>query len=285
MICKLKLVKETITKGIQMKKKIIAFVTATVFGTSLYSTSAMAATIKVKSGDTLSKYSKQYKISVSEIKKANKLSSDRIKIGQSIYIPEKGKVVTKSSTSPSSLVYTVRSGDSLSSIAKKYRTTVTQLKAGNRLKSDLIRIGQKLKISSGTVTSPVAPAPAANKPAVSTINKNKLIQNAKTVVGSPYKWGGTTPSGFDCSGFIYYVINKQKSVSRQTVAGYWNKMKPVSTLSVGDFVYYETYKKGPSHMGIYVGNGKFVHSGSRGVEISNMNISYWKSRYLGARQL
>ncbi|WP_160723782.1 C40 family peptidase [Bacillus sp. USDA818B3_A] len=267
-----------------MKKKIIAFVTASVFGTSLYSTTAMAATIKVKSGDTLSKYSKQYNISVSEIKTANKLSNDRIYIGQNLYIPEKGQVAAKTSTSPSSVVYTVKSGDSLSSIAKKYKTTVAQLKAWNGLKSDLIKIGQKLKVGSGTVTSTVAPAPKTAKAAVSTINKNKLVQDAKAVIGSPYKWGGTTPSGFDCSGYIYYVVNKQKSVSRLTVAGYWNMMKPVSTLSVGDFVYYETYKEGPSHMGIYVGNGKFIHAGSSGVQISEMNLSYWKSRYLGARQ-
>jgi peptidoglycan DL-endopeptidase LytE len=269
-----------------MKKKIIALVTATVFGTSLYSTSAMAATIKVKSGDTLSKYSKQYKISVSEIKTANKLSSDRIFIGQNLFIPEKGKVVSKPSTSLSSVVYTVKSGDSLSLIAKKYRTTVAKLKSWNGLKSNLIRKGQRLKVSSGKLTVTVAPrnTSTATKRAVSSINKDKLIQDAKAVVGSPYKWGGNTPSGFDCSGFIYYVINKQKNVSRQTVAGYWTMMKPVSSLSVGDFVYYETYKKGPSHMGIYAGNGRFIHSGSQGVQISDMNNSYWKSRYLGARQ-
>ncbi|PLS01410.1 C40 family peptidase [Neobacillus cucumis] len=270
-----------------MKKKLLAFVTATVFGTSLYSTSAMAATIKVKSGDTLSKYSKQYHISVSEIKAANKLSSDRIYVGQNLYIPEKGKAAAKTtSASPSSTVYTVKSGDTLSSIAKKYKTTVAQLKAWNGLKSDFLKIGQKLKINSSNVTVTAAKPAVAAKPAANTINKNKLIQDAKSVIGTPYKWGGVTPKGFDCSGFIYYVINKQKSSSRLTVDGYWKTTKPVLKLSVGDFVYYQTYKKGPSHMGIYVGNGQFIHaSSSKGVQISQMNNSYWKPRYLGARQL
>ncbi|MCM3729975.1 LysM peptidoglycan-binding domain-containing protein [Neobacillus cucumis] len=268
-----------------MKKKLLAFVTATVFGTSLYSTSALAATVKVKSGDTLSKYAKQYNISVSQIKTANKLSSDRLKVGQSLYIPEKSKVVAKTSTSPSSTVYTVKSGDTLSSIAKKYGITVTQLKSWNDLKSDKLKIGQQLKVNSGNVT--VTPAkPAVAKPAVATINKAKLIQDAKAVIGVPYKWGGITPKGFDCSGLIHYVINKQKSASRLTVDGYWKTTKPVSSLSAGDFVYYQTYTKGPSHMGIYVGNGQFIHAGSsKGVEITSMNNSYWKSRYLGARQL
>jgi peptidoglycan DL-endopeptidase LytE len=271
-----------------MKKKLLSFITATVLGTSLYSTSAMAATIKVKSGDTLSKYSKQYNLSVSEIMAANKLSSDRIKIGQNIIIPEKGKVVAaaKTSISPASTVYTVKSGDSLSLIAKKYKTTVAQLKSWNGLKSDMLKIGQQLKVNGApAAAAPKTTTTVAPKPAVSTINKGKLIQDAKAMIGTPYRWGGTTPKGFDCSGFIYYVINKQKTAPRQTVDGYWNITKPVFSISAGDFVYYQTYKKGPSHMGIYIGNGQFIHSASSGVQITAMSNSYWKARYLGARQL
>ena len=262
-----------------MKKKLLTLVSATVFATSLYGTSAMAQTIKVKSGDTLSRYSKQYNISVSAIKTANKLKNDRIFVNQNLHIPEKGKTAVIKSTKPSTVTYTVKAGDSLSFIAKKNRMTVNVLKSLNGLKSNLIRQGQKLKVSGN-----VFKKTAAAKTTVSAINKNKLIQDAKAVAGTPYKWGGITSRGFDCSGFIFYSINKQKTVSRQTVAGYWKMMKPVSTLSIGDFVYYETYKSGPSHMGIYVGNGKFIHSASQGVQISSMNISYWKSRYLGARQ-
>ncbi|MFD0825424.1 LysM peptidoglycan-binding domain-containing protein [Neobacillus sp. M.A.Huq-85] len=268
-----------------MKKKLLSLVAATVIGTSLYSTSAMAMNIKVKKGDTLSKYSKQYHISVAKIKSANKLKNDRIFVGQNLNIPVKGNTVAKQSTTPTSYIYTVKKGDTLSAIAKKYHTTVKQLKSLNNLKSDFIRLGQKLKVS-GKMTTQSIKTNETTSSTVKELNTDKLIQDAKAVIGIPYKWGGTTTSGFDCSGFIYYVINKQKPISRQTVAGYWSMMKPVSTLSVGDFVYYETYKSGPSHMGIYVGNGKFIHSGStKGVEISDMNNSYWKPRYLGARHL
>ncbi|MEH7748342.1 NlpC/P60 family protein [Neobacillus drentensis] len=271
-----------------MKKKLLTMIAATVFGTSLYSTSAMAMNIKVKSGDSLYKLSKKYNVPVTKLKTDNKLKSDRILVGQNLYIYEKGKVAAKKSTSPSTLIYTVKKGDALSLIAKKYGMTVTQLKSLNGLKTSLIRQGQKLKVR-GKITTPSIKAPkntSTPKIVVSTFNKSKLIKDAKAVIGTPYKWGGTTPSGFDCSGFIYYVIKKQKSIPRETVGGYWNRMKPVTTLSVGDFVYYETYKPGPSHMGIYVENGKFIHSSSsRGVQISDMKNSYWKSRYLGARQL
>lgn len=268
-----------------MKKKVITLATATVFGMSLYSTSAMAKNIKVESGDTLSGISKGYKIPVSEIKTLNKLKNDRLYIGQNLYIPDKGqKATNQNKASTKAITYKVKSGDSLSNIAKKNNTTVSKLKSLNGLKSDLIRVGQTLKISGNTVTASASPKITSSTS--KQFNSTKLVQDAKAVNGTPYKWGGNTPSGFDCSGFIYYVINIQRSIPRQTVAGYWNMMKPVPSLSIGDFVYYETYKPGPSHMGIYVGNGKFIHAGSsRGVEISDMNNSYWKSRYLGARQL
>jgi cell wall-associated NlpC family hydrolase len=113
-----------------------------------------------------------------------------------------------------------------------------------------------------------------------------VITLAKNFIGTPYRWGGTKPGGFDCSGFLKYVYGLKGVNIPRTVSEIWNYGKSVDKLSIGDIVFYQTYKKGPSHAGIYLGDGKFIHtSSSRGVTISNMGDSYWKTRYLGAKRI
>lgn len=114
-----------------------------------------------------------------------------------------------------------------------------------------------------------------------------IINKAKSFLGTPYVWGGTSPSGFDCSGFIQYVYKESDIVIPRTVSEIWNFTNMVSSPSIGDFVFFETYQPGPSHMGIYLGDGNFIHAGStNGVEISNLNDNnYWSSRYLGAKRI
>ncbi|WP_164668805.1 NlpC/P60 family protein [Virgibacillus doumboii] len=114
----------------------------------------------------------------------------------------------------------------------------------------------------------------------------KVIEEAYAQIGTPYVWGGESPSGFDCSGFIQYIFGTQNITLPRTVSDTWNFTQHVNSPSVGDLVFFETYKPGPSHMGIYIGNGKFIHAGeSRGVEISKLKNSYWNQRYLGARRV
>jgi cell wall-associated NlpC family hydrolase len=69
----------------------------------------------------------------------------------------------------------------------------------------------------------------------------------------------------------------------RTVATIWAATTPVAVLNPGDLVFFETYQTGPSHVGIYLGNNKFISSASSGVTISDLTTTYWKTRYLGAR--
>ncbi|WP_044749189.1 cell wall-binding repeat-containing protein [Bacillus alveayuensis] len=113
-----------------------------------------------------------------------------------------------------------------------------------------------------------------------------LISTAKSFIGVPYVWGGTTPAGFDCSGYLNYVYEKHGINLPRTVADIWKVSKPVSSPAVGDIVFFETYKPGPSHAGIYIGDNQFIHaSSSKGVEITSINSSYYKTRYLGAKRV
>ncbi|WP_096437545.1 peptidoglycan-binding protein [Alteribacter populi] len=113
-----------------------------------------------------------------------------------------------------------------------------------------------------------------------------LIADASNYIGVPYVWGGVSPSGFDCSGFIQYVFKQNGKNVPRTAAQQYNFGKSVSTPKVGDVVFFETYTSGPSHNGIYIGNNQFIHSGSStGVTIANLNTNYWNSRYLGAKRL
>lgn len=121
----------------------------------------------------------------------------------------------------------------------------------------------------------------------SNFNVMNLIADASEHIGVPYTWGGNYPNtGFDCSGFLVYVFKKQGVSLPRTMAQMWNVTTSVNSPSVGDIVYFETYKPGPSHGGIYIGNNKFIHAGSStGVTISSMSSSYWAPRYLGAKKV
>ena len=116
---------------------------------------------------------------------------------------------------------------------------------------------------------------------------DKIVAKAKQYLGVPYKWGGTTPSGFDCSGFVYYVLRSQGFNVSRTQTAMYAQGKPVakSDLQPGDVVFFQnTYKAGLSHVGIYVGDGKFIHAPSSGkvVSYSNLYTDYYISHYYGA---
>ena len=107
-----------------------------------------------------------------------------------------------------------------------------------------------------------------------------VIGKAKQYLGMPYVWGSASPSngGFDCSGFISYIFG----VGRQDVRGYWNSVSKVDSPQPGDLVFFQgTYKAGPSHIGIYVGNGQMIHASDKGIAYGDINSSYNQKHFLG----
>ena len=114
-------------------------------------------------------------------------------------------------------------------------------------------------------------------------NSSSILAYAKSMQGVPYVWGGTSANGVDCSGYIYHVFKKfGHNISRQSVAGYWGSLPQTSNPQPGDLIYFQnTYKSGPSHMGVYLGGGSFIQAGDKGVAIASLSNSYWKSHFLG----
>ncbi|WP_078431800.1 NlpC/P60 family protein [Metabacillus halosaccharovorans] len=117
--------------------------------------------------------------------------------------------------------------------------------------------------------------------------EGEFISFSKQYIGVPYRYGGSTPSGFDCSGYINYVYNQYGYTLPRTSADMYasKSLSPVKDLKVGDIMFFSTYKPGASHAGIYVGNNEFIHaSSSKGVTVSKLEESYWNKRYLGAKR-
>lgn len=141
-------------------------------------------------------------------------------------------------------------------------------------------------VSSDPLGAYLAASEKVNRP-----QANGLASTALTFLGIKYRFGGNSPSqGFDCSGLVRYAAEKSLGLklprSSSEMARLGESIKK-GELERGDLVFFNTRGKRFSHVGIYLGNGKFVHaprSGSK-VRVEDMNIAYWKKRYNGARRI
>ncbi|MDT8899663.1 NlpC/P60 family protein [Anaeroselena agilis] len=130
--------------------------------------------------------------------------------------------------------------------------------------------------------------PAVSRYRSGSLLAEQIIRTTMKYRGVPYLWGGTTPAGFDCSGFTQFVLAQYGIKLPRTADLQYQAGIPVgySQLSPGDLVFFSTYEPGPSHNGIYIGNGYFISAtSSRGVAVDPLASPYWKARYIGARRI
>lgn len=137
---------------------------------------------------------------------------------------------------------------------------------------------------------PAEPEKNESAPVTGSAAGQQILNKAKQYLGIPYVYGGASPAGFDCSGLVYYVLRSLGYSSYRTPADQYRQGTYVakSDLQPGDIVFFAgTYGSGISHVGIYAGEGKFIHSpNSRSVvSYGNLNDSYWVNHYYGARRM
>lgn len=116
-----------------------------------------------------------------------------------------------------------------------------------------------------------------------------IVDTAMQYLGVPYVWGGTSPSGFDCSGLVYYVYKENGYSINRTAASIYQNGTYVEkeNLQVGDAICFSSSSSSIGHVGLYIGDGQFIHasSGSGKVVISGLDESYYIRNYVGARRI
>ncbi len=129
-------------------------------------------------------------------------------------------------------------------------------------------------------SDPILPPADASEP---------VLQTALSFRGTPYRNGGSDPSGFDCSGFVQWVFARHGTPLPREVKDQYRVGRTIDRDDVlpGDLVFFETVSRGASHVGIALGNGEFVHApSSRGVvRVERYDGSYWSPRWVGARRV
>lgn len=150
-----------------------------------------------------------------------------------------------------------------------------------------VSAGGKTGYIRGDYVSFTEPDPS-QAPAAGSIGE-QIVAFAEQFLGTPYVWAGSSPSGFDCSGFVSYVFkNFGYTVNRTAASMYTNGVAvDKSELQIGDAVFFASSSESIGHVGIYIGDGEFIHSssGCGYVTISGLDESYYSRMYVGARRI
>jgi peptidoglycan endopeptidase LytE len=265
-------------------------------------------THKVKSGDNLYSIAKEHRVSVDKLKSWNRLNSTKLKLGQQLVINKDGETraagknrktiqpeVTVTENDGEFIEYKTKKGDTLDRIAGLFNIDKDDiLESNSGLKDKKLKPGRIVLVPKITEEQDEEYVTLTNKPSLkqwkSTDEKYMLVKVAKSFMGAPYKYGGESVRGLDCSAYvkkIYDIFDVQlpRSAREQYHAG--AKIQR-NELSVGDLVFFKTkrYVKYPTHVGIYIGDGNFIHSSSAncrvGVKIDALASDFYTKTYIGA---
>jgi cell wall-associated NlpC family hydrolase len=247
----------------------------------------------VKTGDCLQSIARRHNVSTNEIIKANNLSKTVIRPKQVLIIPEKSTARSEDSAAASVVHYTVKKGDTLSVIAQKAGVPMQQLITLNSINPHKIRIGQKIIIPQ---SDNLTPSDAGEKEmekdeyiSPQTLETEKpsderhlRVKTALGFLGVPYKWGGSTVKGIDCSAFVREIyslfgVDLPRSAHAQSGAGTSINR---DELLEGDLVFFHT-RRPLGHVGIYIGNNQFVHASyrSKTIRIDSLDTPYFQKRF------
>ena len=145
----------------------------------------------------------------------------------------------------------------------------------------------------GCASGPTTPKPSVAEHEVippagtsAQVHPHPGLAIARDMIGKPYRYGGASPRGFDCSGLVYYSYHRAGiEIPRTTVEQYrQSKHLTLAKLQPGDLIFFRLYRRKPSHVGIYAGGGRFIHAPSSGKRVSYASLSdpYWETRVIGA---
>jgi LysM repeat protein len=309
-----------------MRRRIFLWMGLSILFTSLAICGDLLAkeTYKVQQGDTLVGIARKIGVTPGALKAANRMKGSSLKANQTLIIPSpKIKKVSKSKPSPlpRGEVYVVKKKDTLAGIARKTGVSVAELKEINRLPGSALKIGQKLSLkpepekqpellaeytgdeleadgADGAILTPdeaLAEIERHKKESAALLGKwsspdepKLLVDAAMGFLGAPYRFGGFSIRGIDCSGLakkIYQLfdIDLPRTANEQARVG----MRVArSDLSEGDLLFFNTRRRG-GHVGIYIGNNEFVHAASRkrGVRVDNLDTPYFDKRFIRAVRL
>lgn len=267
----------------------------------------------VKPGDSLYTISRSYGISAEALKEANGLEGSHLKPNQVLLIPNPkkrpaGKAAQKvsSETEP----YIVKRGDSLYTISKKAGLSVEEIKRLNQIRTDVLKTGQRLILlkQRDTRTEEVEElgdaeeikesqqAQGENQAIPEPLGKwrdpeerSLFVRVVKTFLGVPYRLGGSTLKGLDCSAFVkrvFEIFNVQlpRTAREQLRIG---KKVGRGDLEEGDVIFFKTRWANNAHVGIYIGNNEFVHASTRSkeVRVDNLDTPYFNRRFINGMRI